>query len=271
MVVFEQVKKEDVEKLLKHGFIKEPNKTIYEELRLKKANVTAVLYTSGKLVLQGKKEAVESAEKLISAKKMGEKVKTKNYVKESGWVIGTDESLKGDTFGGLTVAGVKADDELREKLKEIGVADSKTLSDHEILPLAVKIRKIASCVVYNILPEEYNKKGKITLLLNEYHRKCFEDLKPGKHVVDLYPGCTVGDIQETKAESKYVEVAAASILARAEALQQLSYLSKEAGFNLPKGSTHVQLALFELKQRKLDFKKFTKIDFANVVGYLAKE
>ena len=151
------------------------------------------------------------------------------------------------------------------------MADSKTLSDHEILPLAVKIRKIASCVVYNILPEEYNKKGKITLLLNEYHRKCFEDLKPGKHVVDLYPGCTVGDIQETKAESKYVEVAAASILARAEALQQLSYLSKEAGFNLPKGSTHVQLALFELKQRKLDFKKFTKIDFANVVGYLAKE
>ena len=75
-------------------------------------------------------------------------------------------------------------------------------------------------------------------------------------------------MQVEKAESKYVEVAAASILARAAALQQLDYLSAQAGFRLPKGSTHVKLALFELKERGLDFRKFTKVDFANVKSFL---
>ena len=78
------------------------------------------------------------------------------------------------------------------------------------------------------------------------------------------------DIRETKAESKYLEVAAASILARATALKQLNYLSIKAGFSLPKGSTHVELALIELKERGLDFNKFVKTGFGNVVKFLQK-
>ena len=31
------------------------------------------------------------------------------------------------------------------------------------------------------------------------------DLFPGRHVVDKFPGCIVGDIQAEKAESKYVD------------------------------------------------------------------
>ena len=87
-------------------------------------------------------------------------------------------------------------------------------------------------------------------------------------VVDKYPGCNVGDVQEEKAESKYVEVAAASILAREAALKQLNYLSVQAGFRTPKGSTHVRLALDELKERKLNLKKFVKIGFSNVKEFL---
>ena len=266
MVVFQDVKKEDLLKL--SGFIKEETKTVHEELRLKKGEVVLVLYSSGKLLLQGKAEALEKTAKELEKKGLGKRVNAEAFRKEQGWIIGTDESLKGDTFGGLVVAGVKANDELRQKLIELGVADSKTLADKEILVMAERIKQLVPCEVKSILPVEYNEVGEINKLLNKLHKECADYLFPGKHIVDKYPGCVVGDVQIEKADSKYVEVAAASVLARAAALQQLDYLSSEAGFRLPKGSTHVKLALFELKERGLDFNKFVKIDFGNVREFL---
>ncbi|MEK6899685.1 MAG: hypothetical protein AABX05_01040 [Nanoarchaeota archaeon] len=267
MVVFKQVKKEDLKKLV--GYSKEAVKTVYEDARLKKDEVTLILYTSGKLLLQGKHDMVEKAAKEIEKKGIGERLKVENFRKESGWIIGTDESLKGDTFGGLVVAGVKADVKLRQQLQELGVADSKTLEDTEILQLAEKIKKIVPCEIKSVLPEEYNHADNVTWLLNKLHKECALFLAPGKHIIDKYPGCAVGDLQLEKAESKYAEVAAASILARAAALQQLEYLSAQAGFRLPKGSTHVKLALIEMKERGLDFRKFTKISFSNVKEFLS--
>jgi ribonuclease HIII len=266
MAVFQGVKKEDLQKL--KGFQREEPKTVHEELRLKKGEVSFILYSSGKLLLQGKPEAVEKAAKELEKHGIGKKVEPEHFRREQGWIIGTDESLKGDTFGGVVVAGVKANDELRRKLIELGVADSKTLADKEILQMADKIKHLVPCEVKSVLPTDYNKDGNITKMLNQLHKVCADYLFPGKHVVDKFPGCTIGDIQVEKAESKYAEVAAASVLARAGALQQLDYLSAEAGFRLPKGSTHVRLALFELKERGLDFKKFVKIDFSNVQEFL---
>jgi ribonuclease HIII len=184
-------------------------------------------------------------------------------------IIGSDESLKGDTFGGLVVAGVKADDKIREELNKLGVRDSKKITDKKVLLMAKGIKVIAEYKIRNVFPKEYNK-SELTLTpwLNKLHQECYDYLKPGKHVVDKYPGCTVGDIQEEKAEDKYVEVAAASILARAEALKQIDTLSDKAGFKLPKGSTHVKSALVELKKKGLDFKKFVKVDFRNVREFL---
>lgn len=266
MAVFTNVKKEDLEKI--KSFSKDTPKTVHEELRLKKGNVALVLYYSGKLLLQGKKEEVAKIAKELE-KLDFQLEKAEAFRNESGWIIGSDEALKGDTFGGITVAAVKADDKLRKKLQELGVQDSKKLSDHEILRIADEIRKIVPCEIKSIFPEEYNQhKGKVTLLLNRLHQEAGQYLKPGKHIVDKYPGCNAGDIQTEHAESKYVEVAAASILARDAALKQLNSLSILAGFHLPKGSTHVKLALMELKHRKLDFTKFVKIDFYNVKEFL---
>ncbi|MDP3640176.1 MAG: hypothetical protein Q8R53_03165 [Nanoarchaeota archaeon] len=271
MATFIGVKKEAGEKLLKQGFKKEDPKTLYEELRLTKSGVTVILYATGTLLLQGKPDAVEKIAKEIERLHLGEKKIAPSFNTETGWVIGSDEALKGDTFGGLTVAAVKADKAIREKLAEIGVADSKTLRDEEILPLAEQIKHLAPCEVRSLLPEEYNKEHGITHLLNKLHRSAAEHLAPGKHIVDKYPGCAVGDLATEKAESKYVEVAAASILARAAALQQLNQLSALAGFPVPKGSTHVQDALKMLKEKKLDFEKFVKVDFRNVKEFLEKQ
>lgn len=267
MVVFTNVTKKRAEELLKKGFTREEIKTVYEELRLKKDNTSAVLYSSGKLLLQGKE--IEKTAEIIRKLNMGDEQKPESFRKETGIIIGSDEALKGDTFGGMVVAAVKADDQGRRLLEELGVVDSKKLSDKEVLFMSKKIKMNFSCEVKSLLPEEYNKRdGDVTKLLNKLHQQVAQDLHPGKHIVDKYPGCAVGDIALEKAESKYLEVAAASVIARAAALDQLEYLSVEAGFPIPKGSSHVKLALHELQERKLDFKKFVKIDFNNVKEFL---
>ncbi len=267
MAVFLNVSQEQAEKLTKLGFAKEQPKTIHELLRLRKGKVVAILYNSRKLLLQGKE--ADSATAQIKKLKIGLEQIPEHYRKESGMVIGSDEALKGDTFGGIVVAAVKANPKEREILLQLGVADSKTLSDKEIILIAEQIKRSVSCEVKSLLPEDYNNwEGNVTDLLNYLHQQAANGLQPGRHIVDKYPGCIVGDIAVEKAESKYVEVAAASILAREAALQQLEYLGLTAGFTIPKGSTHVKLALHELQLRKLDFKKFVKINFSNVKEFL---
>ncbi len=268
MVVFEKVKKEDVERLVPKGFCKLEPKTVYENVRCSKSGVTLIHYNSGKLFLQGKLENVAEVAKEIRALGFGNEIKPEKFRRENGWMIGSDESLKGDTFGGLVVAAVKADDAIREKLIDLGVADSKKLKDEEIKVMADLIKKTAPCEIKSVLPEEYNRYTGCTGLLNKLHSDCAKYLGNGKHVVDQYPGCNVGDIQETKAESKFVEVAAASVLARATALKQLGYLSCEAGFTLPKGSTHVKEALQNIKDKRLDMSEFAKLHFRNVQEFL---
>lgn len=185
-------------------------------------------------------------------------------------IIGSDESLKGDSFGGICVAAVKADPEIREILKNIGVDDSKKLNEHKIRVLAQKIREYAKVYFINLYPEEYNKRVQelgLTTLLNQLHTECINSLRTGfdTAVVDKFPGCNVKNaILETKAEQKYVEVAAASIIARYEAMKQIKDLSIKAGFKLPLGSTHVIDALVKIRDEGLDFRKFTKISFKNV-------
>ncbi len=270
MPVFEKVNAKQVLPLVKLGFVKQEPKTMYETLRLKSDEATIILYASKKLLVQTKKEHIPKIAQLLDGYGITHMKKSAHFRKESGWVIGSDESLKGDTFGGIVVAAVRANDEIREQLEELGVNDSKKLSDEEIVSQAKVIKKIAQCSIRNFFPSEYNKhKGSITSLLDHLHLGCAKDLQSGTHVVDKYPGCSVGDIQETKAESKYVEVAAASILARAGALQQMDTLSKQAGFDIPKGSTHVKDALEMLKEKKLDPKSFVKLHFRNVISFLS--
>ncbi|MAG60394.1 hypothetical protein CL619_01275 [archaeon] len=270
MVVFTGVEYADISFLLKKGFVETNPKTIHEITRFNKGvkkKVIGILYESGKFFIQGDADWVEKTAHYLRSKKIGSEVKPIKFREELGRVIGSDESLKGDTFGGIVIAAVKGDDEIREKLLAIGVADSKKFADKEILRMAEEIKKVAHCFVINIYPEDYNQENSVTEILNRLHKQAALELYPGYHVVDKYPGCRVGDFAETKAESKWVEVAAASVLARAVAVKQLNSLSGKAGFTLPKGSTHVAWALQELKERGLEPEEFVKLHFKNVKDY----
>jgi ribonuclease HIII len=185
-------------------------------------------------------------------------------------IIGSDESLKGDTFGGIAVAAVRADDSTRRTLEKLGVRDSKTISDNKIRLLSERIKKTAPVFFVSMLPEEFNEeitRYGTTEVLNKLHTKCINALKHGEEeiIVDQYPGCRIeGAKLLTHAENKYAEVAAASIIARAEAIKQMKELSCSAGFELPFGSTHVLDALVRIRDEGKDFRKFAKTSFRNV-------
>ena len=189
---------------------------------------------------------------------------------------GVDEAGKGDYFGYLVIAGVLVDEEKGKKLRELGVKDSKLLSDSSVTRMATRIKHICRHEVVKISPEKYNilyKKFKsLNKLLAWGHSRVIENLLQ-KNDIDLIITDKFGDEnflkktlfdngkkakieQRIRAESD-IAVAAASILARAEFLKTLKRLSMEVGFSLPKGATHVEEPAKELvhkyDEKILDF------------------
>jgi len=265
MSSYKNIEETDFKKLCKYGYKKaQPKKN--ERIRLVKDNSVAILYNTGTMLLQGEKDSTERLIKFLGIVK---------ETKLTGLAIGTDEALKGDTFGGIVVAGFIADDKIRQELKDIGVKDSKDLLKPECVRLAILLQKKYSknYHVENILPREYNKlnlKLNVTEIMNLLHEKCYKKLSSKQkvlHIVDKYPGCSVGDIVKKNAESKYVEVAAASIIARFNAIKQIRELEAKAGFFIPMGSTHVESALLEIRKKSLRPENFVKLKFRNVKSF----
>lgn len=174
---------------------------------------------------------------------------------EPAGIIGVDEAGKGDFFGPLVIAACFSDDKIDSAFAQIGLRESKKVSDGRAFVLEREIRKIAPCEVVAIGPEKYNelyaKIRNLNRLLAWGHARALENLlarvTPREVVSDqfgdkslienalLKKGRGVKLIQRTKAES-IPAVAAASILARAEFLRRLAALSDQYGVTLPKGA-----------------------------------
>lgn len=273
MVTFEGVSADQLKQMLQKGFYYQDSKTPYEAVRMGGPCVI-VLYKSGKLILQGQQALVLGVEKTLKELGFKEQVTDQYQLfgeKEHGSVIGSDESLKGDTFGGLVVAAVRCDPIQREQLYQHNITDSKLIYDHNIPSMAAAIKRICKYEVRVITPEEYNQ-GSVTALLNKLHGECINALLPAdKIVIDKYPGCDIPVTQETKAELKFIEVAAASILAREKALEQLDILSKKVGFKVPKGSSDVLKALEMAVESDVPINELVKMHFSNVQELLRRK
>ena len=112
---------------------------------------TASFYQSGKFVIQGK-----NTDKIIS-KYFGENPTPKQDILNIAYPhVGIDESGKGDFFGPLVIAGAYLTQENAKKLQELGVCDSKKLSDKKILELEKEIKSISIFEVVVINPKKYN-------------------------------------------------------------------------------------------------------------------
>ena len=185
--------------------------------------------------------------------------------------IGSDESGKGDYFGPLVVAAFFMPEGQDEVLRELGVKDSKRISDARCREIAETLKRgYPFHSVITIGPAKYNelwaKLRNVNRLLAWGHARAIENIlervPAGKAVTDQFgderfvrnalfqKGREIELIQMPRAEEDPA-VAAASILARAEFLERLRRLSKDVGADLPKGaSEQVEAAAVKLVREK---------------------
>jgi len=220
------------------------------------------LYTSGKLLVQGK-----AAQEWITFTLEPEVLKEavlgyEDFHDPEAFQphMGIDESGKGDFFGPLVIASAYVDETLVDKLREMGVRDSKKISsDNVALNMARDIRKVLGdrCAMVTIGPRSYNrmytKIRNVNKMLAWGHARAIENLlekvpdcpralsdKFGPtHQIEralFEKGKKIQLDQRTKAESDPA-VAAASILARAGFVYALRKMGKEYGMEIPKGAS----------------------------------
>ncbi len=253
-------KKEALKLLLENqGFAL--SKPPYTHFSGKKKGVSVSFYESGKLVVQGKdlQEFVEFHLEPQILESFEFSYKDLNVDRTPR--IGADESGKGDYFGSLVTACVFADAQGVDKLLELGVMDSKKLSDKKVLTLAQSIRKDFEYEVFTLTPKAYNtsydKFNNLNTMLAWVHGKCISSLhqrtNAPKIIVDKFAKAelmtrslsklegTYELIQVPRAEEDPV-VAAASIIARAQFLNELASISKRFQLLFPKGASAQTIA-----------------------------
>jgi ribonuclease HIII len=242
-----------------------------------KSGANAVLYNSGKLVVQGTAPAHDlmrdalqaplggmAGSEVLSATPAAQRVRERRQASAQEPWIGTDESGKGDYFGPLVSAAAYVDPGMTSALEEIGVKDSKRLSDTRVFEMAPKLRNLlgnrARVTViqparFNSLREEMRGEGKnLNSLLAWGHYRSVLDLlqagaRPAYLIVDQFADASyieerlakeaqahsIEILQFPKAEAD-IAVAAASVLAREAFLLWLQRESGKAGLTLPKGA-----------------------------------
>ncbi len=197
--------------------------------------------------------------------------------------IGTDESGKGDFFGPLVIAGVLVDENTAEYFRDLGIKDSKKLTDKKMLSLAAEIKKCAphsiiaiSNTKYNDL---YNNIKNLNKLLAWGHARAIENILSDHHceyaLSDKFGdesliksalmknGRSIRLEQMCKAESD-IAVAAASVLARATFVQKMQLMEDTYGIHFQKGCSGLVKAVaaeFIAKYGKEKLKEVCKAHF----------
>ncbi|MED4888712.1 ribonuclease HIII [Lysinibacillus sp. FSL R7-0073] len=261
-------------------------------------DTSITMYKSGKLMFQGGGAEREAArwgtiEKTPNPKSstIGAKGDTLPDQFAMMSVLGSDETGTGDYFGPITVAAVYVPASKIELINELGVKDSKMLSDDYMRKIAPDLR--AACVhsvlilrneKYNSLQAKGYSQGKMKAMM---HNKALQNTltkmapeKPACILIDQFAERGVyynylknerEIVQEsvyfsTKAEQLHVAVATASILARAAFLKEMDRLSEMAGLELTKGASNkvdMQAARIWRKQGEEFLRSITKWHFAN--------
>ncbi|GCE25022.1 ribonuclease HIII [Dictyobacter alpinus] len=243
------------------------------------ASVPVALYATGKTLVQGKASALQATLKVwdqpaqVDTATIASQVttspatrpalnqstvQTATLPQATGLSrIGSDESGKGDFYGPLVIAAVYVDQASEQQILQLGVRDSKKLTDKNILAMAGEIRLLCPYHLLCYLPETYNQLyqqlSNLNQLLALAHAEVIAEVArrtaSPRAIVDQFgnealvrqalakTGCTLHLEQRYRAEED-TAVAAASILARAEFVRQLARISDEIGVDLPKGASN---------------------------------
>ena len=251
-----------------------PKTPPYAVFQVKDYDCTITLYESGKVMFQGIGADIEASiwteqERITNNRDVASELKEKEEKKEKKEeeakdnrfkgrsTIGSDEVGTGDYFGPIVVTASYVSKENSSLLYELGVRDSKKLTDEKILKIAPVLIKKIPHVTYILDNVTYNKRGitnmnKIKAIL---HNKVLTELtKKGDYDYDMividqfvYPKKYfehISDVKEkvtsivftTHAEDKCLSVAASSIISRYIFIKEMDKLSNSIGVYLPKGA-----------------------------------
>ncbi|MED4476385.1 ribonuclease HIII [Oceanobacillus caeni] len=269
--------------------------------RAKTSSAVITSYKSGKVLFQGKSPEVE-ADKWVNNKTQPSLIKTKTNKKHtyspeptifSNSHIGSDEAGTGDYFGPITAGAVYVEKEQINLLKDLGIRDSKNLTDPIIKDLSKEIVKLNipySLVIlhnekYNRLQRKGWSQGKMKAMLhhaaiNHLRKKIGKEAFYEGILIDQFcePGVYINYLKSenrvlqektyfmTKAESYSIAVAAGSIVARTSFVKEIEKLSNEFGIELPKGASNkVDQVIAKIIKTKGEnaLDSLAKVHFAN--------
>lgn len=270
--------------------------------RARTTNAVITAYNSGKVLFQGNNPNAEVSKwdssiqrPTQNSRPFSKSMATTFMPPDSLFTsnhIGSDESGTGDYFGPVTTCAVYVTAKQIDILKEMGIQDSKAITDKNIHVLAKKLIELN--IPYSLLVlhnEKYNQhqkqgwtQGKMKAMLH-YHAINNLLKKIGKApydgiLVDQFcqPDIYIRHINSeghqlpnkshfmTKAESYSIAVAAGSVIARASFLNEMDRLSDEVGVTLLKGASHKvdQLIATIMQQNgEASLQSIAKVHFAN--------
>lgn len=215
----------------------------YSLFQIKTEGCVITAYESKKVVFQG-----NDAEIYVSP------FMKKTSVQSHG---GSDEVGTGDYFGPICVCACIVPEDATATLQSYGVQDSKMMTDDVILKIAPSVMKLCPhslLILPNAKYNEVHKHSNMNAIKAKLHNQAYVNLSkkqdlPSLVVVDqfapedLYYRYLVGEKTivrnlhfETKAESKYLAVACASVIARFAFLESLKNYESHYGVTFLKGA-----------------------------------
>jgi len=304
MTITLKVSDETKEKMIEYfEDLKRPNTPQYAIFQAQDGDSVVTLYESGKCVFQGKDADLASefwvaTEKINSGKAIttnsDDKKKQDKLDKISiidpkiyyATTIGSDEVGTGDYFGPIVVTAAFVDKENISFLEELGVKDSKKLTDDKILKIVPQIIKKIPYECLVLSNKEYNEKytsdmnmNKIKAILhNKVLLKMTSKYNSDYVVVDEFakPYVYFNYLKDTnyyknitfmtKAEDKCLSVACASLISRYIFLKEFDKLSNELNVELLKGASDKVDILGKSIVDKYGFnklKEIAKLNFKN--------
>ncbi len=261
-------------------------------------DVIVTLYESGKAMFQGVSADIEAGmwETIKDNKddigyfmETNEKERTEEEINIPRDIssVGSDEVGTGDYYGPIVVTASYVSKENIPFLEELGVKDSKKLSDEQILKIVPKIIKIIPYKTIMLSNKEYNDNYGKDMNMNKIkailHNKVLSDMvKDNKYdyiVVDQFeseksyynhlndtPNPLRGITFVTKAEDKCYSVAVSSLISRYIFIKEIDKLGNKYDIFLPKGANYyVEDIGIKLVQKFGEdvLKNVAKLNFSN--------
>lgn len=287
-VVF-KVNDEVKEKMIQYYQDKKKDKEIpYVVFQAVDHDTVITLYTSGKVMFQGVSADVDAEmwKEMAGIVDAPKEDISKYYYCNS---VGSDEVGTGDYFGPIVVTATYVLKEDIQYLEELGVGDSKKISDEKILkiaPVIAKKIKYRSLILNN---SEYNEKYSKDVNMNKikaimHNKVLYQLMQEEKTTVDYIivdefarekryydyikedPNRQMGITFMTKAEDKNLAVACGSIISRYLFLKEFDKLSDRLGIPLAKGAGPEVDRIGEEVVEKYGediLKEVAKLNFAN--------